>query len=186
MAASRDHELHVELFRSRPELARVLLRTCAGIELADGIAELTTIDASQAMPVEARCDAVIVFRSDTGLALNAVIVEVQNQEDRHKRHTWPLYLTALRARLSCPVLLLVLAPVASVAAWAREPIETGHPGFSLSPIVVGYEDLPRVTRAADVEVPELAILSARAHPDLDVARAAASALIALPGDLRAL
>ena len=48
---------------------------------------------------------------------------------KDKRKTWPLYLTSLRSRVSCPTALLVVAPEASVARWCAQPIELGHPGF---------------------------------------------------------
>lgn len=46
-----------------------------------------------------------------------------------KRLTWPVYVTTLRAKLDCSAVLLVVAPDPEVAAWARQPIELGHPGF---------------------------------------------------------
>ena len=146
----------------------------------------TTIDASQALPIEARCDVVIVVRSPDGIARAAVIVEIQYQADRDKRLIWPLYLTALRARLACPVVLLVIAPLPAVARWARRAIPLGHPGLSLRPIVISYDDLPRITEAGADVIPQLVVLSARAHPDLEVARAASSAIRALPEDQRTL
>ncbi|MDQ3299832.1 MAG: hypothetical protein M3619_24905 [Myxococcota bacterium] len=90
---SRDHEIHAELFRNRPELARVLLHMCASIDL---------------------------------------------------------------------------------------------PGLSLTPIVISYDDLPRITDRAAIVVPELAVLSARAHPDLDVARVATDAIRTLSEDQQTL
>ncbi|MEO6773794.1 MAG: hypothetical protein ABI467_12380 [Kofleriaceae bacterium] len=112
-----------------------------------------------------------------------MIVEVQLQPDPAKRWSWPQYVTALRARLECPVVLLVIAPERSVARWAREPIETGHPGYGLSPIVVEMADVPRIDDLAVArQRPELAVLSVLAHPELEVARAALAAISTLPGD----
>jgi hypothetical protein len=136
------------------------------------------------MPIEARCDVVIVFRAPDGAPLVAVIVEIQHQVDPDKRRTWPLYIAALRSRLGCPVLLLVLAPSATVGRWARQAIPLGHPAFALTPIVVSYEDLPRLTDPS--VIPELAVLCARAHPDLEVARTAVDAIRTLPEDQRTL
>ena len=94
----------------------------------------------------------------------AVVVEVQLQKKPRKRFTWPLYVGSVRAELECKTMLLVLAPRRSVAAWASQPIELGHPGFVLRPIVVGPEGVPVVTKRADAEAsPELAVLSALAH-----------------------
>jgi hypothetical protein len=127
------HEVVVEMFRVRPELARELLVTCAHVEIEDGVCEAASIDLSQALPSEYRADAVTVIR-ESGNVLAAIIVEVQLSADADKERTWPVYVTTLRARLRCPATLLVLAPD-RVAAWARRPIEVGHPGFTLKPII---------------------------------------------------
>ena len=71
--------------------------------------------------------------------------------------------------------------------WARRRIELGHPDFSLAPIVLGFEDLPRVVDPVTArELPELAVLSSMAHRDLEVAEAALDAIAALPEDLNRL
>jgi hypothetical protein len=106
-----------------------------------------------------------------------VIAEVQLAIDDDKRFSWPLYVAAARASLRCPVTLLVLAPRRPVARWARRPIPLGHPGLALRPIVVGFEQIPRVTDAARARAaPQLAVLSALAHPDAEIAEAALTAL----------
>jgi hypothetical protein len=113
----------------------------------------------------------------------AVIVEVQRQIDRAKHRTWPVYVTNLAARLDCSVMLLVFTPDPALAAWARRPLETGHPGFRLTPIVMGFDDVPRIVElAAAHEAPELAVLSALAHRDLAVAIAATVAVARLAKD----
>lgn len=52
----------------------------------------------------------------------------------------------------------------AIAAWCATPIELGHPGARIVPLVLGPGEVPVVT---DVEqagrVPELAVLSAMAH-----------------------
>jgi hypothetical protein len=89
----------------------------------------------------------------------------------------PAYVTALRSR---PVALLVVTDDASVARWARHAIETGHPGFVLTPIVIDLHDVPRVTDPERArETPELAVLSAIAHPELATARAALTGISVL-------
>lgn len=182
---SRDHEIYVELFRQRPALALALLRACAAIELP-GTAELGTIDLSQVTPTEFRADAVVVVRDEARAVIAGVVIEVQTSRDRAKRRTWPVYVTALRASLGCPVVLLVLAPDPDVAAIAREPIALGHPGFVLTPVVISAADIQRLTEPAAIPVPELAVLSARAHPEPDVVRAAVAAIDALPAETREL
>lgn len=175
------HEVIVEMFRTRPELVRELLVACARFDVANGVCESASIDLSQAMPSEYRADAVTVIR-DGGNALGAIIVEVQLSSDADKAHTWPVYVTTLRERLRCPVTLLVIAPDA-VAAWARRPIELGHPGFVLEPMVIAFSELPRITRPDEaVRTPELAVLSVLAHRDFESALAAVAAINAMPSE----
>jgi hypothetical protein len=180
---SLEHELHVELFRRRPELAPELLHACTAIRIDGATAERGSIDLSQVAPTEYRSDALTVLRDPAGTAIAAVIAEVQLQADADKRRTWPLYVAAARASHGCPVTLLVLAPDPAVARWARQPIELGHPGFVLRPVVIGYAQIPRVRDPATARAaPQLAVLSAIAHPELETAVAARAALGELPED----
>lgn len=116
------------------------------------------------LPTEYRADAVVVMGEPNNPVL-AVVVEVQLRRDRRKRLSWPVYLATLRARLECPVMLLVLSTDARTSAWCGAPIDMGHPGWVLRPFVVGPEQVPAVTdpRRA-MASPELAVLSAVAHP----------------------
>lgn len=69
----------------------------------------------------------------------------------------------------------------NVARWARATIATGHPGFELKPVVVAFNDVPRIIDPAEAsKLPELAVLSAMAHPQLDVTAAAIHAIADLP------
>jgi flagellar biosynthesis/type III secretory pathway protein FliH len=83
-------------------------------------------------------------------------------------------------------LLLVVAPDAAVARWCAKPIELGHPGFRLQPLVAGPEAIPVVS---DPEVagrdPELAVLSAMAHGREEVGPAIAEAVLSSAGGLEA-
>lgn len=179
------HEVLVEMFRARPELARELLVMCAHVDVPDGACEAASVDLSQAVPSEYRADAVTVIRA-SGEAKTAVVVEVQLRVDPDKAWTWPLYVVALRARLRCPSALLVLVPD-DVAAWARRPIALGHPGFTLQPTVIAFSELPRITSADEAaRAPEIAVLSVLAHPDLAVAKAALEAVQELDEDPRRL
>jgi hypothetical protein len=118
-----------------------------------------------------------------GRPVAGVIVEVQRQIDRSKLLTWPVYVATLRAQLDCSVVLLVVAPDPDVAAWARRPIELGHPAFRLTPVVIGFDDVPRIRdRAEASRLPELAVLSVMAHPELEIAEAAIDAIARLPAD----
>ena len=180
---SFSHEMLVELFRNGGELAPVLLDACARIAFHHDRVDQASIDLSQVVSTEYRADAVAVLRDQGATPAAAIIVEVQLGVDRDKRDTWPVYVTALRAKLGCPVFLLVLTPDAKVASWARTPIEIGHPGFCLVPLILEFSDLPRVTDPeAARSLPELAVLSAMAHPELEVVTAALPAISELPED----
>jgi len=180
---SRRHQILVELFRNCGELAPELLRTCAGITLDHDHVEPGSIDLSQVVSTEYRADSVVELRARDGAVVAAVIVEVQLRSDADKPYTWPVYVTALRAELRCPVILLVVTPKRPVARWARHPIEIGHPGFCLLPVVLSFQDLPRISdRAYAQQLPELAVLSAMAHPTLEVASTAVEAISVLPED----
>jgi hypothetical protein len=79
--------------------------------------------------------------------------------------------------------LLVIAPPRSVATWARRPIDIGHPGFRLTPIVVGFDDVPWIRSSIDAHrLPELAVLSVLAHPELEIAEVTIDAIARLPED----
>jgi hypothetical protein len=177
------HEFLVDLFRQRPDLALELLRACAGIRLEGATVQLGSIDLSQVVPTEYRSDALTVLRDREEKAVATVIVEVQLWADEDKRRTWPLYVAAARAGYGCAATLLVLAPNPAVARWASQPIDLGHPGFALRPIVIGYSQVPRICDpAAARAVPELAVLSVMAHPELETAEAAEAGLAELPED----
>jgi len=68
-----------------------------------------------------------------------------------------------------PVLGVVICPNAAAARWCDHPIELGHPGLVLHPLVLGPDRVPMVTNIDQVRgAPELAVLSAVAwggHPD---------------------
>ena len=184
---SFDHEVLVELFRNRPELACDLLASCAGIPKRAARAELGSIDLSQVVPVEYRADAVVLLRDLEDAITSAIVVEIQRQTDTAKRTSWPQYVTALRARLDAPVVLLVVTPEPAVARWARQPIETGHPGFTLVPIVIELGEVPRIIDERRArEAPELAVLSALGHRDAEAARAALAGISVLPNELASL
>jgi hypothetical protein len=60
--------------------------------------------------------------------------------------------------------VLVVCVDDAVASWCRQPITVGHPGWVLTPLVLGPEQVPPVT---DPELarrwPELAVMSAMTH-----------------------
>lgn len=161
---SSTHEALVELFAQRPSLAAELLAEALGVDLPPyREARLASADFADLAPAQYRADAVVVL-ADESSPVQAVVVEVQLRPDEDKRWTWPAYLVNLRARLRCPAALLVLCPAPAVAAWSAEPIVVGHPGWTLTPLVLGPDRVLVVTAGDRARAaPELAVLSALAH-----------------------
>ena len=143
--------------RAAPRSAAELLAEALGVALpAYTEARLASIDLTQIQPAEYRAD-VVVLLLDGGVPIRVLIVEVQLGVDHGKRFTWPEYSTGARAVHRCPVGLLVVAPDPTSPPGAREPIETGIPGFVLRPPVLGREAVPVVTDPAEAaRRPELA------------------------------
>jgi len=181
------HEILVDLFRENGQLAAELLRRCAGIAVDHAGVELHSIDLAHVAPTAYFADAVAILRDRDNHPVTGVIVEVQLQADQDKLLSWPVYVSTLRAKLACAAVLLVLAPDPAVATWARQPIDLGHPGFRLTPVVIGFDDVPWMRdRAAASRLPELAMLSVMAHPELEIAEVAIEAISQLPEDRKRL
>lgn len=178
------------MVRRRPGLVAELLGVL-GCPLPDHeSARIDAGDLTELVPTEYRADAVVVLRQSERPVLG-VIVEVQLARDSDKRWTWPVYVSTLRARLRCPVMLLVLCPDDGVAMWCGRRIDLGHPGAHLVPLVLGPPQVPIVDSVADaVRSPELAVLSALAHgadpAHYDVVAALGHALATLDGEMVAL
>jgi hypothetical protein len=162
------HEAIAELFRNRPELAPEVIDRCLRVNLPQfREARLASGDLPALKPAERRADAVVILQGERRRPVLAVVVEVQLREDRRKRRSWPEYLTGVHARHHCPVLLLVISPSRSTAAWAAKPIVIGP---DLIPVVTDTE--------AAGAAPELAVLSGIAHGRDKAAREAAFAAVA--------
>jgi hypothetical protein len=157
------------------------LRGHAGIAVDHARLEQASIDLSQVAPTGYYADAVVVLHDHADQPVTGIIVEVQRQVDGDKQLTWPAYVANLRVKLKCAAVLLVVALDPGVAAWARRPIELGHPGFHLLPIVVDADAVPQVhDHAQACRSPELAMLSVLAHRKLEIAEAAIAAIVQLP------
>jgi hypothetical protein len=152
------------MFRDQPGFVADVLRDVLGITIPDFTqAQLTSSDLTDVAPTEYRADAVITLANDTGLVL-AVVIEAQLRIDPRKRQTWPVYVATLHARLGCPIILLIVCPKPAVATWCAEPIVIGTPGLTLTPVVLGPNDVPVVTDPDQAKrQPELAVLSAMTH-----------------------
>jgi hypothetical protein len=185
MSISTLHEALVLLFRNRLSLAVELLQNILKVPLpAFHDLHLEPNDVGGLKPIKHRADLVLSLRDTHKKRLRAIAVEIQLGIDEGKHASWPIYVVSLRGKLHCDVTLLVVTVSASVARWAAQPIDLGHPGFTLRPLVVGPAMIPILTQLERARrAPELAVLSAMAHGHSEhsvaIAKAAFAALEAL-------
>jgi hypothetical protein len=184
---SQEHEVLIDMFRGRPSLAAELLDGPLHDQLpAYDKAHLASADLTDVAPTEYRADAVVTLtRADKNVL--AVVVEVQRQVDQRKLRSWPAYVATLYARLGCPVTLLVVCPLQSVADWAAKPILFSLPPSEIHPVAFGPAQTPVITDPETAQrLPELTVLSAIAHagrPDpMPLLKAMQSALAVIESD----
>lgn len=169
---SHLHEALLLLFRNRPALAPELIRHALHAALPEyREARIESADLTDIQPAEYRADLVVMLLQEKSVF--GIVVEVQLGHDEDKLYVWPAYTANLRARIRCPVCLLVITPDEGVARWARKSIELGGDN-RWTPWVVGPSGVPEITDETHArEDPELAVLSAMAHgQDADTAKAA--------------
>ncbi|AEV88244.1 hypothetical protein ACWT_7234 [Actinoplanes sp. SE50] len=161
---SQTHETLIEMFRGRPALAADVLDRTLRIPVPEfDEALLASAELADVAPTEYRADAVVTL-SRAGVAVLAVIIEVQLRVDQRKRLSWPAYVGTLYARVGCPVALLVVCPHPKIATWAATAIAVGPPGSTVAPIALGPEQIPVVTDPDEARSsPELAVMSTLAH-----------------------
>lgn len=153
------HEAPIELLRRNPALAAALLAATGVPVPADVTAAMAAGELTSALPTELRADAVVILTSpDASLA---AVIGVQTTRDPGKQRVWPAYLALARAQHDCPAILLVICPSPTVGRWARQPIPTGHPGFTLTPLVIDSTTAPLPgPPGSPGSSPELAVLGA--------------------------
>lgn len=183
---SKEHEVVVEMFRNRARLAAEL-GEALGVKLPSwSQARADASDLNELVPTEYRADVVILLEQGEGEEkerVYALVVEAQLSTDRRKRMVWPQYLTSLRARLECPVMLLVVTPDEAVERWCEGAIDIGHPRWVLYPLVLGPSRIP-VVDSLEVarENPELLVLSALVHGRTQAGRRIVRVLPALDSE----
>lgn len=159
-----SHEALVHLVRAAPEAILGLLQRELGIELpAMAQPRITAAELVDLNLAEYRADAVITL-GPADAPTEAFVLEAQNDLDPRKRRTWPLYVAGLRARLGCPVTLVIVALDPEVAAWCAEPIDLGRQRGIILPLVLGPAQIPVIVDPDEARrAPELAVLSVAAH-----------------------
>ncbi|MFZ6184306.1 hypothetical protein [Nannocystis pusilla] len=157
------HEALVQLVRHAPALIPDLLWPG---ERAPGPVRITAAEFVDLNFAEHRADVVLGLGGAQDRPDEALVVEVQVERDPRKRWTWPVYVAGLRARLGCPVTLVVVSLDREVARWCAEPIDLGRRRTTVHPWVLGPEAVPAITDLERArELPELAVLSVAAHAD---------------------
>ncbi|WP_345396366.1 hypothetical protein [Nonomuraea salmonea] len=162
-----EHEYLLELVTNNPAMVRDLL-VGSGLPIpAFDSAELGSGDFNDRRPTEYRADAVVVFKK-RNKPVQAVVVEVQRKPDKGKTWSWPVYLSTLRASRKCPVKLIVYCENDATARYCATPIDMGHPGWILKPIVVDPSKVPKITDLREaIDNPELTALSVIVHGKSD-------------------
>jgi hypothetical protein len=121
---SFHHEALLQLFRNRPRLAPELLHDALQQNLPEFTeARVESADLTDIQPAEYRADLVVLLLNDKPVL--GIVVEAQLARDDDKHYAWPAYVANLRARIKCPVCLLVVAVDEHVARWAAAPIDLG-------------------------------------------------------------
>ncbi|GAA0981833.1 hypothetical protein GCM10009555_050630 [Acrocarpospora macrocephala] len=132
-------------------------------------ARIISGDITQRAPTEYRADAAILYGTKSDRL--GVIVEVQLHTDQHKRISWPACITSLRARDKCPTCLVVICQDRATATWAATPIEIGHPGLTLVPLVIGPDNTPVITDLAEaisnIGLAAISAITHNNHPEID-------------------
>ncbi|KYF47953.1 hypothetical protein BE08_37720 [Sorangium cellulosum] len=185
---SVTHEALVELFKNRPTLAAELLHDALGHPVpAFTEARIEASDLTEIVPANRRADVIVVLLvGEQQRPAMAIVVEVQLSVDPDKPYSWPVYVTQTRARHRCPTRLLVVTIDPAMVRWCSRPIDTGHPDWTLKPLVLGPEGVPVVTDAEQARAaPEVAVLSAMAHGQGEAAEAIGAAFLTAAAGLDA-
>ena len=121
---SQLHEALLLLFRNRPALAPELLREALHVTLPDYTeVRIDSADLTDIQPAEYRADLVVLLLH--GSPVLGIVLELQLSSDEDKRYVWPVYVANLRARIRCPVCLLVITTEDNVARWAGKVMALG-------------------------------------------------------------
>jgi hypothetical protein len=159
----------VRLFQKRPSLAVEVLRDALGIEVPPHrVARNDTSSFSELSVPEYRADGFTVLDGEPDgdgrpRPLLGVVIEVQLAKKEEKRRAWLAYSATSFARLGCVAHVLVVAPNAAVARWAKQPLHYGI-GCIYQPLVLGPEEAPAITDPEEAKKnPYLAVLCAILH-----------------------
>ncbi|AGP39738.1 hypothetical protein SCE1572_37730 [Sorangium cellulosum So0157-2] len=148
-------------------------------------ARVESSDLAEIIPSDRRADVIVVLLvGEQERPAMAIVVEVQLGVDLDKPYVWPVYVAQTRARHRCPTRLLAVTIDPKMTRWCSQPIDTGHPGRILVPLVLGPQGVPVVTDAEQAKAaPEVVVLSAMAHGQEEVGEAIGVAFLAAAAGL---
>lgn len=149
-------------FRARPGLAVDVLRDIFHEPVHSDIDARSSLREMMHDWMNRRKDRLLILAGEPPVL--AVVVEAVLQENPEEHYEWPLFMAQARARYRCPTWLIVVTTLPEIASWCAAPIALGHPGYTLSPLVLGPETIPVVTDPDKARaMPEMCVLSAMAH-----------------------
>jgi len=159
---TQRHEILIDLFRTRPALVRELLRDLLKTRKMLGTgARVSCANLTEPKSAELRADLVVQLARKKPIL--GIVIEAQLARDGRKRYSWPAYAVNLRARLKCPVGLVVVTLDNGVARWAGQTIDLGWETW-FTPRVISPAVIPVITNRAQARAnPQMAVLSAVAH-----------------------
>lgn len=159
MSVSVQHEAPRDLARKNPYLVVPLLKE-QGLKIPDDVvASLVDTSLGSCDPKELRSDTTILLQGSNGSLV--VVLESQSKApDRQKQRHWACYVTNASAEHECDAVLVVIARSRRTARRCADAICTGHPGFDLSPIVIGPDSTPDPASPEYAGNCELAVLAA--------------------------
>ncbi|MCC3770230.1 hypothetical protein [Streptomyces sp. UNOC14_S4] len=175
-----NHEASHRIFQERPELLAPVFRIL-GVPLpAEASVEVLSADVTEIRPLERRVDSVLRIEPRGGDDGFLLAIEAQGRCDRAKSVSWAYYLSFLKAKYSCPALLLVVCQDKATADWAAGPFRLGLDGWTaltVHPLVLGPGNVPMIVEPEEAAQDlALATFSAMTHGRHQDAKAILEAL----------
>jgi hypothetical protein len=178
------HEMLHNIFREDADLFSRVLSVMEIPFPKVTTASIGNVDVTETRTVLGRfVDTVLEAQTEDGPFL--IAIEAQNELEAKKLRNWAYYPAYLHERRRCPVVVIVICRDAKTAEWARKPYRIGlahQPTLVSTPIVVGPDNLPRITDSAQVLAdPYAAVLCALTYAhDPEVGGILESIATALP------
>ncbi|MFI0741930.1 hypothetical protein ACH4PU_28250 [Streptomyces sp. NPDC021100] len=179
-----QHEASHRIFLEQPPLLAPVFRLLGVRMPPERSVEVLSPDLTEIRPLERRVDSLLRVEPSDGSGTFLVAIESQGRKDADKVLSWAYYLAFLKAKYTCPVLLLVSCQDKATADWAAGPFHLGPESWrslSVRPLVLGPGNVPKILDAeAAARDLTLATFSAMTHardPEIpDILKALASAL----------